>query len=172
MRRVVVGASLLAGILFLARPVARGCGDKLLALGRGVRFQQAFKAERPASILILGGGSSGPAWAQDTELREALKQAGHKLQEVADSSSLQQALRSGKYDLVLADLSDAAGLAQAAQSAPSRPTLVPVMYKPDKSARDAAAKKYSRVLKAPGKAGEYLAAIDAVMKQRASLART
>jgi len=172
MRTVLVGASLLSGILFLASPVARACGDKLVSLGRGVRFQRAFKAEHPASILILGAGSSARALAKDSELQEALKQAGHKLQEVADSGSLQQALRSGKYDVVLADLSDAAGLAQAAQSAPSRPTLVPVMYKPDKSAWQAAAKQYSRVLKVPGKAGEYLVAIDEVMKQRSSPART
>ena len=166
MRRVVVGASLLSGILLLASPAARACGDKLLSLGRGVRFQQAFKAERPASILILPGSSSGGALAKDTGLQEALKQAGHKLQAVADAGSLRQALKSGKYDVVLADLSDVAGLGQEVQSAPSRPTLVPVMYKPDKSARDAAAKQYSRVLRVPGKAGEYLAAIDEVMKQR------
>ena len=172
MRRVLVGASLLSGIVFLASPVARGCGDKLLVLGRGVRFQRAFKAERPASILILTGGSSGGALAKDTELQEALKQAGHRLQAVADPGALHQVLRSGKYDVVLADLSDAAGLVQEAQTAPSRPTVVPVMYKPDKSARDAAAKQYSRVLKVPGRAGEYLAAIDEVMKQRAGSART
>ncbi len=172
MRTMLVGGSLVLGILVLTSPVARACGDKLLALGVGVRFQRAFKAERPASILIFPGGSGGGALAKDTELQEALKQAGHTLQAVADAGSLQQALRSGKYDVVLADLSDAAGVAPLTQAAPSRPTLVPVMYKPDKSARDAATKQYRRVLKAPGKAAEYLIAIEEVMRQRATLARS
>src|SRR5436309_2333513 len=136
MRKILLYGGLLAVPGFVLSPLARGCGDRTLALLYSVRFGQAFKAPRPASILIYTGGSSGAALGRDTELQKALQDAGHKLQAVSDATSLLQVLKSGKYDVVLADASSAEGIAQEAQKAPSRPTVLPVMMKPDKSARD------------------------------------
>ena len=118
MRKSLACAALLGVLAFLASPAAKGCGDRTLALLNGVRFGQAFKAPRPASILIYSAGTSGAALAKDVELQKALQEAGHKLQAVFDLGSLQQALKSGKYDLVLADATGVAALAQAAQAAP------------------------------------------------------
>ena len=39
--------------LSLGAPVLWACGDKFMLVGRGVRFQRAYAAIHPASILIL-----------------------------------------------------------------------------------------------------------------------
>ena len=172
MRRTLIWAAASGLAAVVISPIARGCGDRTLALLYGVRFGQAFKAPRPASILIYSAGSSGTALARDTELQKALQDAGHKIQSVPDLTSLQQSLKSGKYDVVLADFSGAAGITQEAQKAPSHPTVVPVMLKPDKAARDLAAKQHTPLLKVPAKVAEYFAAIDEIMKRRGSPARS
>ena len=172
MRRTLIWVGALGLAALWISPVARGCGDRTLALLHGVRFGQAFKAPRPASILIYSGGGSGSALVRDAELQKALQDAGHKLQSVSDLTSLQQTLKSGKYDVVLADFSDAADITQEAQKAPSHPTVVPVMVKPDKAARDLAAKQHMPLLKVPAKVAEYFAAIDEIMKRRGSPARS
>jgi hypothetical protein len=166
MNRVLLSAVLSVIVLVQSGPTAQGCGDKLLALGRGVRFQRAFAAAHPASLLIYNTPASRAALTKDRELQSALKSAGHKLVAIEDSRMLQQVLASGKYDVVLADLPEVAGLTQALQSAPSHPVIVPVIYKPDKAALAAAGRQYSMVLKAPAKPVEFLAVIDELMKRR------
>ena len=46
------------------------------------------------------------------------------------------------------------------------------MMKPDKAARDLAAREHRLLLKVPAKASEYFAAIDEVMKRRGAPARS
>lgn len=172
MRKTLISAALLSVAAFLSSPMARGCGDRTLAILNGVRYGQAFKAPRPASILIYTAGTSGAALAKDAKLQEALQEAGHKLQAVSDRGALQQMLTSGKYDVLLADLSGAAALAPDVQAAPSHPTVVPVASNPDKAARNLAAQQHAPLLKVPGKAAEFFATIDEVMKRRGSRARS
>src|SRR5258708_6435895 len=59
------------------------CGDKFLLVGRGVRFQRAYAAIRPASILIvLPPKSVKSAAVRDSGLRKALTMAGHRVEVV------------------------------------------------------------------------------------------
>ena len=59
-----------------------------------------------------------------------------------------------------------AGITRQLQLAPSRPVVVPVLFKPSKADLTAAQREYSFALKAPGDEVQYLAAIDEAMKLR------
>ena len=65
----VLSAALLSG------PVGHACGDKLLAIGRGIRFQRAYAA-RPANVVIYSKASQSGATLMSAKLQTTLKQAG------------------------------------------------------------------------------------------------
>jgi ABC-type amino acid transport substrate-binding protein len=164
MRILVAGAGLVA-IALLSGTAALACGDKLLAIGRGVRFQRAY-AERQANLVIYSIGAQNGATLSSTGLQTTLKRAGHKLQIVQDSSQLDQALKSGKVDVVLVNFADLGGITRLLQSAPSRPVIVPILFKASKAEFAAAQKEYKFALKAPADEFQFLAAIDEAMKLR------
>ncbi len=167
--RIVGGG---VGLLALEHTSVHACGDKLLSLVTGVRAQRAFAATRPASILLYLGRNSNAKTIGEPQLQSTLKLAGHRFQVVHDANQAEQLLRSGHFDLVLADVSEAASLGQQAKSAPSQPTVMPVMYKPTTQERAAAEKQFGLVLSAPGKSFQYLVAIDEAMKRRAAAVHT
>ena len=147
-------------------PFAEACGDKLMAFGKGLRFQRAFLAARPASILIYARQGQAGASLRDSRFQSALKQVGHKFLTVENATQLDEALRSGAYDLVLADVADAGAVAPQALSARGKPLLVPVAYKPTKELLAAVKRQYPVVLKAPGDPLDHLTSIDEAMKRR------
>ena len=166
MRKLLMGVLVFATAT-LAVTAALACGDKLMLFARGARFGQVYPRAHAASILAYTRQNSAvPGVVKDLELQPALKQAGHKLQVVEDPAALDEALKTGKYDLVLADVADVESLEQQVRSAPSSPMLLPVVYKPSKAEETAAGKKFRFVLKAPGKTDHYLAAIDKAMEQK------
>ena len=110
MRRALI---LLGSLLIGA--VAWGCGDKLM-LVMGVRASQ-IKPLHPAAILALPGQSPGAAIIRNMQAQAAFKKAGHRFQVVEDAAGLNQALKSGKYDVVMADMSQASEVSQEVASA-------------------------------------------------------
>lgn len=167
MRKPFIAAGFVLATGLLTAVAAFACGDKLMLLARGARFGQVYSRSHPASVLAyMRQDSSVPVVVRDLEHNSALKQAGHKLQVVEDRTALDEALKTGKYDLVLADVADAESLEQQVRSAPSSPMMLPVVYKPSKAEETAAGKKFRFVLKAPGNAERYLAAIDKAMEQK------
>ena len=164
MRKLLIGVFVVATTT-LAAIAALACGDKLMLFARGARFGQVYPRAHAVSILAYTRQNSAvPAVVRDLELQPALKQAGHKLQLVQNPEALDEALKTGKYDLVLADVADADGLEQQVRSALSSPMMLPVAYKPSKAEEAAAGKKFQFVLKAPGNTERYLAAIDKAME--------
>lgn len=156
---------LLVGVCLFA-PALLACGDKFVVLGRGVRFQRIHAAKHPASILVYMSPGSRVAQAdKELHLQALLKLAGHKAV-AAEGPAFTQALSSKKYDLVLADLPDAARLEQEIRSAPSKPAVVPVLYNPTTSELATAEEKYSCVLEATKKSRQLLAVLDDVMQSR------
>ena len=81
------------------------CGDKFLRVGRGARYQRGYVAIHPACILILADPQSGVGQAL-TELEPALKKAGHKPLLVRSQEAMDPALKTGHYNIVLADLNE------------------------------------------------------------------
>jgi len=157
--------AVLGSAALLTPPVGLACGDKLLAIGRGVRFQRAY-SQRPANVVIYSNGNQSGAAFRSAKLQTTLKQAGHKLQTAEGLSQLKEALQMGKVDVVVADFADLAGINQQLQSAPSKPAVLPVLFKPSKTELSAAQRDYKFALKAPGDEVQYLVAIDEAMKLR------
>jgi DNA-binding NtrC family response regulator len=108
--------------------------------------------------------SAASAIVKELELRPDLRQAGYRFFSVENTAKLDNALTTGQYDLVLADVSDAEGLEQQVRSAPSMPLMLPIVYKSNKTEAAAAEKRFHRVLKAPGNGDNYLAALDGAME--------
>jgi ABC-type amino acid transport substrate-binding protein len=154
-----LSAALLSGTLGFA------CGDKLLNVSRGLRFQRAY-AGRQANLVIYSSATSNGVALKSARLLTTLRQAGHNLQTVEDLSQLDRALKSGKVDVVLADFSEVTGISRELQAAPSKPVIVPVLDKASKNELAAAQREYKFTVKASADAIQYLTAIDGAMKFR------
>ena len=156
MRRLVI----LPGFL-LVTAVAWACGDKLMLI-MGARASQ-IKPAHSALILAYPGETASAALIRDLQLQPALKKAGHRIQIVENAAALDNALKGGKYDLVLTDVANANEVSQRVSSAPSKPMLLPVVFRAAKEEQSAAQKKYHCLLKAPANPESYLTAIDQAM---------
>lgn len=147
---------------------AQACGDKFVLLGRGVKFQRAYAAIYPASIVIYAQPQRHAAKAiRDPRLQSDLKQAGHRVSLVESEAALARALASEKVDLVLTDVADADQTATDGASSPSKPIVLPVMYEPTKEEIKRIEARYQCRLKSSDKADRYLVTIDDAMKVRA-----
>lgn len=163
MRKLLWAMALVVGAWSFIESPAHACGDKLVSLVRGIRFQRAYQAARPGSILIYAG-AGGEQTVKETKLQSSLKRAGHDIQIVTDSSQLDEVLRAQHFDLVLADVAEVADLSQRLASVPHRPRVLPVLYKPTKAQMTAAEKEFGFAIKAPAKSTQHLEAIDEAMK--------
>lgn len=112
-------------LLLLAGSVAYPCGGKYLAL---VQVRYARCGVGPASILIFNNPKS-----IDDDLQFILKEIGHKVKIVGDLDEFANASKSGKYDIIMADISDIDALKTQFQSELSDTMLVYVMHKPSKA---------------------------------------
>ena len=169
LRRLLVALGALAGVfLFLVSQSLFACGDKLVLLGRGIRFQRMLATKHPATILVyLNPGTGISAADREYQVRSLLKLAGHKPRSVTSAAELTMELGSGKYDLVLADYSDAPALEKEIQAAKARPALIPVVYNPSANQRAAAEKEYSCLI-TPSKTNyDLLNVVDQAMVSRA-----
>jgi hypothetical protein len=155
----VLGAATLFG------SVAFACGDKLLVIGRGVRFQRAYATHQSDLLIYFSGIRSGAA-LESGKLQSTLKQAGHRVRSVDGASQLDEVLKSEKVDVVLVDFADLTAITQELHSAPSKPVVIPILFRPSKAELATAQKEYRFALKAPADAVQFLMAIDEAMKSR------
>ena len=151
--------SILPAIL-LAGSVAWACGDKLMLV---MGSRHLLLKNHPAAILAFAGNSRSAGLIRSLTSQPALQKAGHRFQVVESLSSLDSALKSGKYDLVMADLANATELSQRAASDASKAVMLPVAYQASKQEQSLAQKRYHCLLKAPGSTDNYLEAIDMAM---------
>src|SRR5215469_1259600 len=92
------------GLFFLTTAVALGCGDKLMLVMR-LRVAQ-LRLGHPLAILALAQHDLPSSDSiRQLQLQPAVKRAGHQFQLVEDAARMDQALKTGKYDLVIADVS-------------------------------------------------------------------
>jgi DNA-binding NtrC family response regulator len=141
------------------------CGDHLLVIGRGVRFQHAY-AQHRGNLLIYATRSESGAGLRSAKLQATLKKVGHKLETVEGVSQLDQVLKSENVDVVLADFADLAAIGRELQSAPSKPVILPILFKPSKAELAAVQREYKFTLKAPADEVQFLTAIDEAMRSR------
>ncbi len=159
MRRPLI----LLGLLLVAG-IACACGDKLM-LVMGARYSQ-IKPLHPAAILAYPGQLPSGAVIRAMQSLPAFKKAGHHVQLVEDTTAFDSALKAGKYDVVIADVTNVNELSQHVSAAASKAIVLPVAFRATKDQQSAAQKKYHCLLKAPGDTGNYLAAIDQAMELR------
>ncbi len=157
---VLLGLVLLG--LLVVEAIASACGDKLM-LVMGSRFSQ-INPSHPAAILVYAGQSASATLMRSFQSQPAFRKAGYRFQLVEDSAGLDNALKAGKYDVVVADVSEASDLSQQVSAAASKPVLLPVAFKASKQEQSAALKKYHCLLKAPGNTDNYMDAIDHAME--------
>ncbi|MEO8434869.1 MAG: hypothetical protein ABI596_08235 [Pyrinomonadaceae bacterium] len=162
MRRMILAATIIAGIALLSIPMAEACGDKALRIGRGIRFR---RVSHPAAVLIYIPSN----FSRATQLQSMLKKVGHKSYAAQGADKLTEALKSGQYDLVIADVAEAAGLENQIQGSSSKPVLVAVVSKGTKAEVTAAQKRYQNVVTNPQSADHYLEAIEQAMRSRVRL---
>ena len=158
----------LAALFLQDTSAAQACGDKFLLLGRGVKFQRAYAAIYPASIVIYAQPLRHASKAiRDPRLQNDLKLAGHRVAVVETEAALARALDSDRVDLVLTDVADADRTSTQGAASPSKPTVLPVMYEPTREEASQIEARYQCRLKSSDKPERYLVTIDDAMKVRA-----
>jgi len=164
---VVVGVLVLSGVGASGDLLA--CGDKFLVMSRGTRYQRAAVARQPANILVYANSASAlPKALAKADVDATLRKAGYKPTSVSGPAELEQALRQGGWDLVVADLADGMAVSGRLQGA-SAPMLLPVAYNVTGSELAQAKKDYQRVLKGPVKSQSFLEAVDDALALRSKL---
>jgi|SRR5579872_3256840 len=160
-------ALLILTLVGFASTAALACGDKLIVTIGNVRFSQINGGLRPASILAYAPQNSPVAQVvKEIERQSAGKRVGLTFYSLEDPARLDQVLRAQKYDLLLVDAADADTLQREAQTVPSKPVVLPVVFQSTKDAALQAEKKFHCVLTAPNPPGRYLSAIDRAMELR------
>jgi hypothetical protein len=163
--RKPLDAALLLAVCGLVSTAGFACGDKLVLSVGNLRFRQVNGSPRAASILAYAPRKSRVAdVVRELERQSAGKRGGVTFYSLDDPARLDEVLRAQKYDLLLVDAGEADNLERHAQSAASKPLVLPVVSQSSKSAAADAEKKFHCVLTAPNSPGRYLLAIDRAME--------
>jgi hypothetical protein len=171
MRQLLASIVAVSAALIQNPAPVHACGDKLLVLGRGIRFQSRH-TPRAASVLLYVPQTGSGRSLTDPNLESALREAGHAVHAVTTKPDLESALRGGSYDVVLANVTDAADLEQAVTE--RNAVVLPAVYlvapgtqqqarQQAKADRTKAEDNFSLVVEVPGRPGYYCAAVDKAM---------
>lgn len=144
---------------------ALACGDKFLLLGRSLRYEEAYAAKHPASVLLYVDPSRGFATV-GPEVVKLLQKAGHKPVAVESRAALAAAMKSTPFDVILSDISDLEAVSADVAAAGSHAVVLAVIYAPSAAEKTAAEKRYSCLLSAKGKDRHFLAVVNEVMRLR------
>lgn len=161
---VLLIAAAVASVLALGQGVASGCGDKFVMLGGGARIN---RSKYPSRVLVfMNPASRVPAAEKEFHVEATLTAAGHKAKVVESEAEVQKALETGKYDLVLADVTDVPELRKQCGASASKPAVLPLLYKPTPEELSAAEKEANCNVRPSKKSSDLLAVIDETMKDR------
>jgi hypothetical protein len=155
MRNLLGALFLVAGLLILSHN-AGACGDKLLILGRPMRFNS-----RPAVVLAYApAGSTLESVLNTPQWTNAISKGKHRLRVIQTPGQLVQTLKTERFDIVVLSLTDAS-IFQAQLGPSSFPTVfVPMVETVERNAVRNAEKEYGVAMKSVAKTSDYLSAID------------
>lgn len=163
-RRFLVAAAILVGALALGQGVAFGCGDKFVLVGAASRVN---RSKFPSRVLVfMNPASRVPAAEKEFHVEATLIAAGHKAKVVESEAEVEKALASGKYDVVLADFADVPNLRRQCVAVASKPSVLPILYKPTAAELSSAEKEANCLVRPSKKSSDLLAVIDETMKDR------
>jgi hypothetical protein len=174
MKRYLFVPIVIVVAMLMQHPVLlQACGEKLLVLGRGIRFQSRH-TPRAATVLLYAPESASGRPLADPNLESALQEAGHAVHAVTTSADLERALNSDGYDVVLANITDAPELERVRAVAERNAVVLPAVYlvtpspqssKPQiRADRENASRSFGVVVEVPGRPGHYCAAVDKAME--------
>lgn len=170
MRRILVWVVIVSAALILD-PVAQACGFKLLPLGRGIRYQSRH-TPKAASVLVYLPPTDAGRSLTDPNIESALREAGHAVRTVTTKADLENALRSGDFDVILANVTDAPDLEKAQAVLDGQAVVLPALYlvapggkQSGTEADKAEARKgFNVVVEIPSRPGHYCTAVDKAME--------
>ncbi len=174
MRRILVSVVMVSAALIQNPAPLDACGFKLLPLGRGIRYQSRHTPRAASVLLYLPTTGSGRSLT-DPNVESALREAGHAVRAVTTKGDLENALRSGDYDVILANVTDAPDLEVAQAVVEGRAVVLPALYLVAPSGRQPAGqqtdadrakarKDFSVVVEIPSRPGHYCTAVDKAME--------
>ena len=170
--RIRIASSVLLAAALCVPDILHACGDKFLLVGRGARFQSAYRAIHPASILILLPAKSVKnAAVRDSRLHTALKMAGHRVEVIQQPANLADVLTRSRYDIVVGERADVAAIPDVTESGRPKPVVAAVLEDASPSDFSAAQQQFACVLKTPQPLSQILGVLDDAMKARAESAR-
>lgn len=103
-------------VFLLAGGTALACGDKLSAIGGGIRFERVHAARHPGRVLLYLPGESPLRRSSDQlKLADLLRRSGHQVDIGENRDALRQELtnQGDKPFLVVIDVADAKDMASA-----------------------------------------------------------
>lgn len=173
MRRILVWVVMVSAALTLD-PVVQACGFKLLPLGRGIRYQSRH-TPKAASVLVYLPPTDAGRSLTDPNIETALREAGHAVRAVTTRGDLDNALRSGDYDVILANVTDAPDLEKAQAVVEGHAVVLPALYLVAPSGKQSPGqqteadraklrKGFSVVVEIPSRPGHYCTAVDKAME--------
>ena len=182
MGRALILLVIAAGALSQSAVPLHACGDKLLMLGRGIRFQSKHTPRAASVLLYLPESATGQALT-DPKLESALREAGHAVRAVTSRADLESALRTGTFDVVLANVTQAPELERAQAVAGHNSVVLPAIYlvasgaqpiskQQSKTDRDKASKDFAVIVQVPGRPGHYCHAVDEAMELKLKREKT
>jgi hypothetical protein len=167
MKRILLVLGVIVCIGMAGRGPAGACGDKLVDISQGVKFQRALGLE-PAAILLYVNPEAPQR--QIKRLRASLTRVGHHVVLVDDWQVALEALDGEDYDLVIAELSEVASLESMLIGGTSPPLLLPFVFDGTDAELDDAQNDYPYVLSVPGRDNEQILTVNAAIKARADMA--
>jgi hypothetical protein len=118
----------------LGSRAGEACGDKLVAMGGGVRLERVLASAHPGSVIVMADAAPGTGpGGGGMQLVAALKQAGHDVRLVDGPDAFERALRDRAPDIVLADPRDVDQLRSQARGSGPSPVIVPMLYRPSRA---------------------------------------
>ena len=160
-RRLVV-----AGLVMLAAGSIRAdlsaCGDKFFLPGRGLGFDQAYRAKNPGSVLIYAPAGSQAATKGVSTLQAMLTRVGHRVLVVHDAAEVNRALNAGTIDLVLTEFSSTSTLSPQLTTA-----VLPVLHNPTKVDTASCKTRYACQLKTSDGIEKFVSTINSFLDNRA-----
>ena len=163
-RRALVIAGTVAGLLALGQGIAAGCGDKFVLIGGAARVN---RSRFPSRVLVfMNPASRVPAAEKEFHVEATLTAAGHKAKVVESEAEVEKAIETGKYDLVLADVTDVPNLRKRCGASASKPAVLPILYKPTAEELSVAEKEANCLVRPSKKSSDLLGVIDETMKDR------
>ena len=181
MRQILVAAVIAATVSQSGIPL-HACGDKLMMLGRGIKFQSKHTPRAAAVLLYLPESATGLALT-DPKLESALREAGHTVRAVTSTADLESALSTRTFDVVLANVTHAPELERAQAIAGRTSVVLPAIYlvtpgaqpiskQQSKADRDKASKDFAVIVQVPGRPGHYCHAVDEAMELKLKREKT